>query len=150
MDNRKRYTVSVGGTEYALQTMPADKANDVLFVVGGAVGAPLEALLRAAGPQFGLAEMFKDENSLAIGAQVISLLVRNLGSSGMLGIRDSLFEGAAIDNKKIDDIDAHFAGRIAEMYQLMWEAIKENYGDFFGILRSLFGQLNAGTADPQG
>lgn len=152
MDNRKPYTVKIGSDSYSLQTMPANLANDILFTVGEAIGAPLEAFLRAVGPDAGLADMFKDKYALATSAQIMSLLVRNLGSQGMLSVRDSLFEGLAQDNKVIEDVDAHFAGRIVQMYQLMWRAIGENYDDFFGVLRSLFGQLSAESPpeSPQG
>ncbi|NJN05429.1 MAG: hypothetical protein HC814_02135 [Rhodobacteraceae bacterium] len=139
----ERYKAAVGGTTYTLQLMGADQAVEVLFRVGEALGGPLETLLQAAGPEWDLAEVFRDQNTMALGVKVVSLLIKNLGSHAFLVIRDMLLHNLGIDGRvaaPVNDVSAHFAGKSMDMVLLMWAALQHNYDDFLSALRSTFGQ----------
>lgn len=140
---RKRFVVEIDGRKYSMRVMGADQAAEVLFRIGGAIGAPLEALLRAAGPDTDLADIFRDQHSMALGVHVMSLLVKNLGSQELLVIRDMLLDNLCEGDQAVADISDHFAGQVMAMFQLMWKALQHNFDDFLSALRSMFGQSNA-------
>lgn len=145
----ERYKVTAGDTTYTLLPMGADEACEVLFRIGEALGGPLETLLQAAGPEWDLADIFRDQNTMALGVRVCSLLIKNLGSHAFLAIRDMLFNNLGVDGRvaaPVSDISAHFAGRTMVMFQLMWGALQHNYQDFLSALRSMYGQSSAETA----
>ena len=133
----KRKTLKVGDVEVAVVMIPARQAfalsKDVAQVAAQLLGAlgklgtkSLDVDLGAIGPELGAALSGIDSSKLD------ALL------AGLLAKSEAKVNGAWLP--LLDVVDDVFAGRIVDLYTVLFEAVKLNFPDFFDRLTQQKGQ----------
>lgn len=159
----KLATKKIGGRVFAFSKIPVTKSMRIVVPIGRFLAGPLalagqsmaaqrRALAAAGAPAEGgdgekkpapLTAAQEDARIKAVG-EAIGALFEKLDPEQLVAVQVIVFESVSCDGKPIegeDGIDETFSGgRLAEMLEVFWEALKENFGGFFPA--SLSASLN--------
>jgi hypothetical protein len=132
---REAHSKVIGDTTYTVNQFGATKGNKILFSLKRFLGGALLELMSI--------DPKKRESS-----ETVAKLANALGSLGEGMTEDEydafckrlLSECFIGTTKVVDVMDAHFMGRLEEMYVLMAEAVVHNYSGFLKGLTALKAQ----------
>lgn len=112
--------------EAFIQPLKRRDGVEVLHLVLSAVGASLDADT--------LGAVAKGDNSALIA--IVGRLIKSVSFDDMWKIANKLLRFSVIDLKECNDLDQFdgFNGHFADVYSLVFEALKVNYPDFFGMM----------------
>lgn len=112
--------------EAFIQPLKRKDGVEVLHLILGALGGSLTTDT--------IAELSKG-NTAAIFA-LVGKLIQGIAFEDFWKIADKLLRFAVIDSKQCDSLDNYdgFNGHFADLYALVFEALKVNYPDFFGAM----------------
>lgn len=120
MENTKQ----IGERNYSFGTIPAMEAVKVEVAVARVVGEPLfKAFMDA--KKTGSTE--KDAEQA--GATAIGLLLSKMDADELLATMETVFKYVTCDGKRVE-INATFAGRNKELWQVFIAALRFNFSDF--------------------
>jgi len=120
MDNTKQ----IGERTYSFGTLPPVEAVRVEVAVARVIGEPLfKAFMDA--KKTGSTE--KDAEQA--GATAIGLLLSKMNADELLETMRTVFQYVTCDGKRVD-INATFAGRNKELWQVFIAALRFNFSDF--------------------
>ena len=120
MDNKKQ----VGDRTFAFGTIPPVEAIKVEVAIARVIGEPLfKAFMDA--KKTGSTE--KDAEQA--GATAIGLLLSKMDADELLATMETVFKYVTCDGKRVE-INATFAGRNKELWQVFIAALRFNFSDF--------------------
>lgn len=120
MDNTKQ----IGERTYSFGTLPPVEAVRVEVAVARVIGEPLfKAFMDA--KKTGSTE--KDAEQA--GATAIGLLLSKMDADELLATMETVFKYVTCDGKRVE-INATFAGRNKELWQVFIAALRFNFSDF--------------------
>lgn len=120
MENTKQ----IGERNYSFGTIPAMEAVKVEVAVARVIGEPLfKAFMDA--KKTGSTE--KDAEQA--GATAIGLLLSKMDADELLATMETVFKYVTCDGKRVE-INATFAGRNKELWQVFIAALRFNFSDF--------------------
>ena len=132
MENQKQ----IGERNYSFGTIPAMEAVKVEVAVARVIGEPLfKAFMDA--KKTGSTE--KDAEQA--GATAIGLLLSKMDADELLATMETVFKYVTCDGKRVE-INATFAGRNKELWQVFIAALRFNFSDFLpaGLFASVQGK----------
>ena len=132
MENTKQ----IGERNYSFGTIPAMEAVKVEVAVARVIGEPLfKAFMDA--KKTGSTE--KDAEQA--GATAIGLLLSKMDADELLATMETVFKYVTCDGKRVE-INATFAGRNKELWQVFIAALRFNFSDFLpaGLFASVQGK----------
>ena len=120
MENQKQ----IGDRTYSFGSIPAMEAVKVEVSVARVIGEPLfKAFMDAKAT--GSAE----SDAEAAGATAIGLLLSKMDADELLATMETVFKYVTCDGKRVE-INATFAGRNKELWQVFIAALRFNFSDF--------------------
>ena len=120
MENQKQ----IGDRTYSFGSIPAMEAVKVEVAIARVIGEPLfKAFMDA--KKTGSTE--KDAEQA--GATAIGLLLSKMNADELLATMETVFKYVTCDGKRVE-INATFAGRNKELWQVFIAALRFNFSDF--------------------
>ena len=120
MENTKQ----IGERNYSFGTIPAMEAVKVEVAVARVIGEPLfKAFMDA--KKTGSTEQDAEQ----AGATAIGLLLSKMDADELLATMETVFKYVTCDGKRVE-INATFAGRNKELWQVFIAALRFNFSDF--------------------
>lgn len=114
MDNTKQ----IGERTYSFGTIPPVEAVRVEVSVARVIGEPLFK-----------AFMDAEKDAEQAGATAIGLLLSKMDADELLATMETVFKYVTCDGKRVE-INATFAGRNKELWQVFIAALRFNFSDF--------------------
>jgi hypothetical protein len=145
-------TKTIGDREYAFSTLPAVASLKVEVTIAKVIGEPLFKAFASRGSDEQTAEQ------AAIAA--VGLLTSRLDEAELVRTMATVFQYVGFvelegghaqvaricPNANVDKIDEHFTGRNRELWQVLIEALRFNFADFFSDGLSLSGLIKKAAA----
>lgn len=133
-------TVEISGNTYHIFPFSAFKASNISGELFAVIGPALSGLSAISGENgeidtMALTQFFATLSGDKVEGLLRKLLVANRNISVEYDGRDATWLTG-------DLADKLFCGEIGAMYRLAVEVVKVNYGDFFAVLGSLFGNAD--------
>lgn len=149
MNKLKRKTLKFGETEVAIVLIPTLQASILLKDVAQVAAQIMGPYAKVMGLYGKLGPKVLDADVLTIAPEVgatVSAALAGIESSkldlllqGLLATSEARFDGAWCP--LLDVLDDVFAGRVMDLYQCLFEAVRLNYPDFIARLaKDLLGQ----------
>lgn len=121
---RKAKTITIGGRRFDISRLPAETAIEVEFLLVSKVGEPMLKLAVAAESGVG------EEEAIKIASNALGTVVRNLTAKETIALMKDVFAFVSCDGKPIE-LNSTFADEPSQPWELLVEALKENFSDFF-------------------
>lgn len=134
MENQKQ----INGRTFAFGVIPPVEAIRVEVAIARVIGEPLfKAFMDSKKP----GEATQDAE--AAGAAAIGMLASKMNADELIATMQTVFNYVNVDGKRVD-INATFAGRNKEVWQVFIAALRFNFADF--LPAGLFASIPGGAA----
>ncbi len=144
MENQSK-TVTVGEQEYVIQKFLADEGARIFVRLMKIVAPPLAK-------STGLQGLASDSNEFAdVLGDIVGTLLGGISEDEAIKTIESLLSVAFVNGQPLADPRApsrstwkvHFQGQTGAMFLVLSEVIKENYQDFFVVLKPALAKFQA-------
>jgi hypothetical protein len=124
--NRSQRVVTINGQEYIYKMLPAFVAFDVgsklIEIFGPAIGSAIDGVQRSD-------YVLPDESTFW--SELMIHLSRSLNGVSMSEVAQTVLPEVYINSSTKIDINEYFTGNIKDFKSLLFDALKENFGDLF-------------------
>lgn len=144
-------TVKVGEGNYVISKLPATKAIRVHLALGKAILEALASGDSAVGSLGALAGQASLEAAESADMEKVVAMILRLFTAlpaddwtspdgrrymGFESLSRLLLDHVKLEGRVAVDPDAHFDGKVQELYLVLWEVLKHNFADFLGDVLS--------------
>jgi hypothetical protein len=117
---------TINGTVYAFGIIPPTEAVKVEVTIARVISEPLfKAAVAVKGKKGSKNDM------LAAAAQAVGTLASKMDADELIETINVVMKYVSAGDKRILNIDEHFVGKNAELWQVFIEALTVNFSDFF-------------------
>jgi len=116
------FTTEINGNEYSYTQLSAKNSLLLKFELAGIIGEATAVIVSALGKE--------DEEQIELLTKAMTKVFKDNKPEKVLSLIERIFVPAFINGERIN-IDTHYQGELAEMYQVLFWVLKMEYESFF-------------------